>query len=104
MANPEPSMKAVCVVDIRLQLARALDALVSPGSDLPQPGWPWRWPEREGREGNGTESHSSENQSSEGNSMDWHLLEQAPFGGSAFVREWIEAGKGRRVEKAGSGM
>jgi len=62
-------MNAVSLVDVRLQLSRALDGLVSPGSNLRQPGWPWRWPE-----------HKSADQPS-----------PAP---SSFVREWIEAGQG----------
>ena len=61
-------MNALVTVDVRLQLARALDGLVSPGSDLQSPGWPWRWPERDS-------------------------LEQPPIEPSWFVRDWVEAGQ-----------
>ena len=63
-------MNALVTVDVRLQLARALDGLVSPGSDLQSPGWPWRWPERDS-------------------------LEQPPIEPSSFVRDWVEAGQRR---------
>jgi hypothetical protein len=63
-------MNAISLVDVRLQLARALDSLASPGSDLRLPGWPWRCPEDSGQE-------------------------RSPPEPSSFVREWVEAGRGR---------
>jgi len=68
-AYAETPVKAMTLVDIRLQLARALDKLVSPGSDLPFPGWPWRWPDDGDAERLSPES-------------------------SSFVREWVAAGQG----------
>ena len=63
-------MNAITLVDVRLQLARALDGLVSAGSNLQRPGWPWRWPEP------------------------CPPLQQ-PVHPSSFVREWVAAGQGQ---------
>jgi hypothetical protein len=95
-------MNAVTVVDIRLQLARALDELVSPGSDLPHPGWPWRWPERNAPQGVAQEGGAEEDSFAADSAAGGACAERAPLGGSSFVRDWVEAGQGRARAGAGS--
>jgi len=100
-------MNAVSLVDIRLQLSRALDELVSPGSDLPHPGWPWRWPERNAPPGNALEGSAAlagfaVDGSAPDSSAAGAWLERSTLGGPSFVREWVEAGQGGARAGAGS--